>query len=378
MAVYRRGDTWHYEFWFANVRIRESAKTNSKTVAKEAEKKRRRELEEGYNGLANEDRSWRILTFSQAAEAYLAEYLLRHGSNSITYMRYCIEHLKKHVGNMLLIEIGIETVKVYQNIRLREKASPKCINEEAMVLLRIMQELGDVIRVRMKRDKTLRLAYQEYEGKALTPEEVKALYDAAEVVEPKPGKKKDLKATRSQMIKPAIALPLNTTLRSSEVRTLTWERINFLKDILTVGRSKTAAGTGRTIPINSELREILGKYRTWYESQIGPATPDRYVFPYCKNRKWDPTRPISTFKTAWHDVRAKAGVKARYHDLRHTAITNLCESGASEETIMAIAGHVSRKMLSHYAHIRTAAKRKAVEAISRRMVEIPAAEKAAS
>ena len=64
--------------------------------------------------------------------------------------------------------------------------------------------------------------------------------------------------------------------------------------------------------------------------------------------------------------------------LRHTAITNLCESGASEEAIMAIAGHVSREMLSRYAHIRTEAKCRALEAISNRKVEVPAAEKAAS
>jgi integrase len=75
---------------------------------------------------------------------------------------------------------------------------------------------------------------------------VKALYDAAEVAEPEPGDKKDLKATRSEMIKPAIALALNATLRDSEVRNLTWQRINFLKGILTVGSSKTSAGTGRT------------------------------------------------------------------------------------------------------------------------------------
>src|SRR6266571_5353700 len=67
MSVYRRGETYWYEFWFANRRIRESVKTKSKTVAKEAEKKRRRELEEGYNGMATEDRSRRVLTFSQAA-----------------------------------------------------------------------------------------------------------------------------------------------------------------------------------------------------------------------------------------------------------------------------------------------------------------------
>ncbi len=378
MSVYRRGDTWHYEFWFANVRIRESAKTSSKTVAKEAERRRRRELEEGYNGLAKEDRSWRILTLTQAADAYLADYKLRHGEHSVSYITYCVEHLKAHLGNLLLIEIGVDAVREYQNIRLREKASPKTINEDVMVLLRIMRELGDLIRVRMKRDKTLKLTYQEFEGKALSAEEVKALYDAAEVIEPEPGEKKDLKATRSEMIKPAIALALNATLRDSEVKTLTWDRINFLKRILTVGKSKTNAGTGRTIPINSELRQILEAYRTWYESKIGPAAPESYVFPYGKSRKWDVTRPIGSFTSAWEGVRAKAGVKARFHDLRHTAITNLCESGASEETIMAIAGHVSRKMLSHCAHIRTEAKRKAVEAIGRRLVEMPVAQEGVS
>jgi integrase len=33
----------------------------------------------------------------------------------------------------------------------------------------------------------------------------------------------------------------------------------------------------------------------------------------------------------------------RFHDLRHCAITSLAESGASDSTIMAIAGHVSRR-----------------------------------
>jgi hypothetical protein len=53
----------------------------------------------------------------------------------------------------------------------------------------------------------------------------------------------------------------------------------------------------------------------------------------------------------------------RFHDLRHTAITVLAESDASEQTVMAIAGHVSRKMLEHYSHIRMDAKRRAVAAL---------------
>ena len=53
----------------------------------------------------------------------------------------------------------------------------------------------------------------------------------------------------------------------------------------------------------------------------------------------------------------------RFHDLRHLAITKLAESEASDQTIMALAGHMDRSMLEHYSHIRAAAKRKAVEAI---------------
>ena len=50
--------------------------------------------------------------------------------------------------------------------------------------------------------------------------------------------------------------------------------------------------------------------------------------------------------------------------MRHTAITNLAESQNSDQTIMSIAGHVSRQMLEHYSHIRMEAKRRAVEALS--------------
>jgi hypothetical protein len=49
--------------------------------------------------------------------------------------------------------------------------------------------------------------------------------------------------------------------------------------------------------------------------------------------------------------------------MRHHAITRLAESQASEQTIMSLAGHVSREMLEHYSHIRMEAKRRAVESL---------------
>jgi hypothetical protein len=55
--------------------------------------------------------------------------------------------------------------------------------------------------------------------------------------------------------------------------------------------------------------------------------------------------------------------KGRWHDNRHTLITELAESGAGDETIIEIAGHVDRQMLRHYSHIRMKAKREAVESV---------------
>jgi hypothetical protein len=59
-------------------------------------------------------------------------------------------------------------------------------------------------------------------------------------------------------------------------------------------------------------------------------------------------------------------VTGRWHDNRHTLITDLAESGAGDQTIMDIAGHVSKRMLRHYSHIRMEAKRSALESIVRK------------
>ncbi|HUA85937.1 MAG TPA: tyrosine-type recombinase/integrase [Bryobacteraceae bacterium] len=94
--------------------------------------------------------------------------------------------------------------------------------------------------------------------------------------------------------------------------------------------------------------------------------PQWFVFPGGSRFPKDPARPIGSLKTAWNNVRKKAGVTRRWHDNGHTFITELAENGAGDETIMEIAGHVSRQMLSRYAHIRTEAKRKALEEVEQR------------
>jgi integrase len=66
-------------------------------------------------------------------------------------------------------------------------------------------------------------------------------------------------------------------------------------------------------------------------------------------------------KTAWRNTRADSGVEGRFHDTRYTFVTDLAESGAGDQVIQDMAGHVSKDMVKHYSHIRTEAKRRAVE-----------------
>jgi len=158
----------------------------------------------------------------------------------------------------------------------------------------------------------------------------------------------------------ATIIALNTAMRKDEIRWLRWGQIDFEKRTLTVGRSKTDAGTGRLIPLNAVAFEALALWAARFPG----SGAEHYVFPSCGSRQIDPARPTKGWRTAWRNALKRAGFHCRFHDLRVTCITKLAESQASDMTIMSIAGHVSRQMLEHYSRIRTDIKRAALEAIA--------------
>jgi integrase len=374
---WKKSKVWWYEFTFAGRPIREPAKTHSKTVAKEAEKKRRRELELGYNNL-DDRRETRIQTLSAIAEAYLEEYKLKHPSGA--FAEYALGHLVRHLGAKMVVDFCDETVTMYQAARLKERASPKSINEEVGFLLRLLAERGDGIRAKLRREKKLKLKVRQNVGKAYAPEQKGGLLAAAVTdngVLPN-GEKRTRKkpGTRSPYIRPAIAIAFNCGMRDKEIRELTIGQVDLEKLVITVGRAKTDAGDGRTIPINSALLPELLKYMRWYTTRFGVAKPEWYLFPgrlgrpaKGQKRPLDPTRPVTTLKTSWKNVKGQAGVTGRFHDTRHTLVTELCESGAGDQTIMDIAGHVSPQMLKRYSHIRMQAKRNALEALGQKVAQ---------
>src|SRR5215510_4985233 len=135
MALFRYPGkkTWWYEFHFAGQKIRESAKTRSKTMARRAEQKRRAELEEGYHGLKK-----RVppRLFSVAAEQWLELKKPALAAKSYVIETTNLNHLLPVFGRKLVTDIDANDISDYQKQRQLKKpdgsrgASPKTINLE--------------------------------------------------------------------------------------------------------------------------------------------------------------------------------------------------------------------------------------------------------
>lgn len=190
-------------------------------------------------------------------------------------------------------------------------------------------------------------------GKALSSEEQGRLLDCTA-------------SLRSQILRTIVPLLLLTGMRPGEALSLRWAQIDLFEAIITVGRAKTSSGTGRTIPINPELTEVLALHQSWFISRFGDPTAEHYVFPFGSPQPTDPTKATTDISSGWDLIRTAAKVKCRLHDLRHTFATQLAENGVSESTMLALMGHMSRAMLERYSHIRMRAKRDAIAGVSLR------------
>jgi integrase len=188
-------------------------------------------------------------------------------------------------------------VKRYRTDRLSEMAGPKTINDEVQLLIRLCGEQGAPIRATLRRDKALKLPLPPSPGRPYSAEEKARMLEEAQKL-------------RTPQMHASLALDLNTGLRDKELREIWWEQIDLAhKKSLTVGKSKTEAGTGRVIPLNQTAVAAMEAHAAWYVRRFGECRPEWFVFAFGSPLPADPTRSITSFKTAWIKVRQKAGVK---------------------------------------------------------------------
>jgi Phage integrase family len=138
-------------------------------------------------------------------------------------------------------------------------------------------------------------------------------------------------------------------------------RCGSRKRLVHVRRSKSET-SHLVIPLNASAIEAVARMLE-RSDVLGHTEPMDYLWPACQWGRYDPTKPMLKWDTAWRALRDAADLRGlRFHDLRHTAITELAEMGVADHVLESISGHLSRRMLEHYSHIRIDAKRQALDA----------------
>jgi integrase len=363
MALYKRGGVWWYEFVFGGQRIRRSTKTGNKEVAKRAAAARLLSLQEGANGL---EKIKQPLIFSEAAKKWQKLNEPHWSVSNVSIVKYNLKHLGPHFAGMMLSDIKVEDISHYQGIRLKEKASPKSINLEVGTLRAILRK--NRLWANIQPDVKMLKARTDV-GRALSDDEFHRVLTAC-------------KNSGSRSLYPAVLVSLHTGLRNCELRLLRWRQIDLLEPKLTVGRSKTAGGDGRIVPLSKTALRCLMDWCRLFPN----ALPAHYVFPSERygydgedghesglmiSYEVKPTVPIGSWKTAWRTARKAAKVECRWHDMRHTFVSKMAAGKASDATIMSMSGHLSRKMLERYSHTQNEAKREAISVFDLDSPQIP-------
>ncbi len=349
MALYKRKKTWWADFSVHGERYRQSLDTTDWRAAQAKQKELIAQANQGK--LAPSSQQFARLRFSEALDRYLADRRPRVAARSHRSESDHAKPLRGYFGTTPLTRISTDTILAYIRERKAGGISNTTVNMEIGILRRVLKRAR---RWHIVADDIRSLPERRDIGRAMSPDEKLRLLRVA--------------ASRPewQVARFATILALNTTMRGCEIRELRWRDIDLLGRKLTVMRSKTQAGE-RVIPLNGDAFAIILEIRDRAKQFFGDNLAlDWYALPHAEGySKPDPTRPMQGWRSAWRSLTKEAGLKGlRFHDLRHHAITELAESLTSDQTIMAIAGHVSPRMLAHYSHVRLEAKRCALEALS--------------
>lgn len=374
----KRGDWYHLDVTIDGERYREPLDTTDWRVATERAKERIAEIKAGRVACPS-GKNFARLPFKAAVEVYQSERKGKVAERTTQFESERLKPLVRYFGDKSVRTFKTEDVAAYQRARAAQ-ISGRTVNMETGVLRRILKK-ARLFTVLM--DYPQPFPEHEHEiGRALPLEEKLHLFRVA--------------ASRPAWLVAhcAAVLAANTTCRKVELRHLRWRDIDLFNRVMDINRSKTAAGR-RQITLNADAVAALARLHERAEL-AGPIEPEHFVFPACENARIDPTMPQKTWRTAWRSLvreaakqagreAAKAALNAhpgigraktawrraaapyqglRFHDLRHQAITELAESGAQDSVIQALAGHLSKRMMDHYSHVRRAAKRDATDRLA--------------
>lgn len=172
-------------------------------------------------------------------------------------------------------------------------------------------------------------------GKEFTDDEIARLYRVSD-----------------DSLKLRLLIAISTGMRKNEILNIEFKNINTSRSYIDLPKTKT--DRPRRVPVSTQIIEKI--------EELKKTTKSPYLF----YQTTDATKPMipQVHDREWWTARKAAGVKGRFHDLRHSAITRMLRKGYS---IFLISKHVgaSVKTISKvYEHIQAEDRRDLADAIT--------------
>lgn len=283
-----------------------------------------------------------------AVDDYLkAKEATANTKRAVAFDRERLEVVKRVMGDVRLSAITARVIEGFQAKRRVEGASNRTVNMDVGALRQVMKRFKQWRR--LEDDvKMLTESGGEPVGRVLTIEEQERLFKTAESNE------------EWEHVYCAGILAANTSMRGVEVKHVRRKDFDSNKRVVHIRTSKNETSK-RVIPLNDSAFTAVERMVKRADT-LGHSKPEHYLWCASQHHKLDPTKPASQWDTAWRALRDAAGLPGlRFHDLRHTVVTRLLEAGEPDHVVESITGHLSRRMLEHYSHIRLNAKKAALD-----------------
>jgi integrase len=312
-------------------RIIRKAAGKSRRVAERVKAKVETEVIEGKFFERDQRSDW---TLGRLSEVYL-ERMARLRPQSARWRGEMFRQVLRVLGATLFIEeINMGTLDRYVTRRRSEGKAYSTINREISVLRHSLHLAArwksETHLTRYTLTDWMPLREMETARKAvfLTNEQVATVLAAARERASKGG----LNERQGEVV---VRLALETGARLGEILGLTWSDLDGR--VLRIRTEKL--GPDRSLEIPESTLELLVALRDG-------AEPRGLIFPSC--RTGEERGDIRRF---WQAVRASAKLAhVRFHDLRHTAASEMLRRGLLLREVQYVLGHSSARMTERYAH----------------------------
>jgi len=326
-TLYKRGDTYHIQFYRDGRQVRKSAKTTSLSVAKQIQKEIEKQLALGtYN--VNDAKGCSVQEFRNKYFAWAEQH---KRPNTITVERLFFDQFVKFTGIEYLGEARRDHVERFVLAKSKNGLKPLSINDalrHLQVLYNYAIKWGLTERNPFKGVE--RFKVEKNPPKYLSKEEIEQILTIAE--------------RHSRDIHWVFALGIYAGLRKNEIVNARWEWFDFKHKLITLASHndfKLKDSETRTVPLNSKLAEILKPHAKKEGYLLLPEKEKDTGYRY----RYD-------FKKAFRSVCEEAGVPwVTPHVLRHTFASQLAMAGVSLYKISQWLGHSDFKTTQIYAHL---------------------------